>query len=96
MLKNSLSSDEKIEIKFATAYNKFGDGKPWHQANVERMFAREELLIGTEYWNFFVMMKMAFQLYLISIKNRLAILRKRLIELRSFIAKFKIKAEDIK
>ena len=52
MLKNSLSSDEKIEIKFATAYNKFGEGKPWHQANVERMFAREELLIGTEYWNF--------------------------------------------
>ncbi len=30
MLKNSLSFDEKIEIKFATAYNKFGEGKPWH------------------------------------------------------------------
>lgn len=52
MLKNSLGKNAKIKIRFATAYNKFGEGNAWHQPNVERMFAREELLIGKDYWNF--------------------------------------------
>lgn len=52
MLKNSISPDEKIMIYFATAYNKFGENNVWHQANVERFFACEELLIGKDYWNF--------------------------------------------
>ena len=52
MLKNSVPSDEKVYIKFATAYNKYGEGNDWHQANVERMFSRDELLIGQDYWNF--------------------------------------------
>ena len=52
MLKNMISSEEKVVVKFATAYNKFGEGRPWHQANIERFFAKEELLIGRDYWNF--------------------------------------------
>ena len=52
MLKNSVPSDQKVLIRFATAYNKFGEGKIWHQANVERMFSSDELLIGKDYWNF--------------------------------------------
>jgi len=52
MLKNIVPNDHKVKIKFATAYNKFGEGKMWHQANVERMFAFDELLIGKDYWNF--------------------------------------------
>lgn len=52
MLKNMISSEEKIVVKFATAYNKFGENRPWHQTNVERFFAKEELLIGCDYWNF--------------------------------------------
>ena len=52
MLRNIMPDDHKIFIKFATAYNKFGEGKVWRQANVERMFASEELLIGKDYWNF--------------------------------------------
>ena len=52
MLKNIMPEDHKIHIRFATAYNKFGEGRNWHQANVERMFATEELLIGKDYWNF--------------------------------------------
>ena len=52
MLKNSIGDDQAINIRFATAYNKFGEGKEWHQPNVERMFAAEELLIGKDYWNF--------------------------------------------
>ena len=52
MLKNIINKDEKIIVKIATAYNKFGEGKPWHQANVETFFAKEELLIGKDYWDF--------------------------------------------
>ena len=52
MLKNSVPSDHTILVKFATAYNKFGEGSDWHQANVERFFCREELLIGKSYWDF--------------------------------------------
>lgn len=52
MLKNSISNDEKILVRFATAYNKFGEGVEWHQSNVETFFNKEELLIGKDYWNF--------------------------------------------
>lgn len=52
MLKNITPSDQKILIYFATAYNKFGESNSWHQANVERFFSQDELLIGKDYWNF--------------------------------------------
>ena len=52
ILKNSLNSDEEINIYFATAYNKFGEGKQWKQERVRQYFADEELMIGKDYWNF--------------------------------------------
>ena len=52
MLKNSIPEDQKIKVFFATAYNKFGENNVWHQANVERFFSPDELLIGKEYWDF--------------------------------------------
>lgn len=52
LLKNKVGPDEKIQIFFATAYNKFGEGNPWKQERVKQFFALEELLIGKEYWNF--------------------------------------------
>ncbi len=51
MLKN-LYPDKKIKIYFATAYNRNGEGKPWTQSSVETYFAKDELLIGKDYWNF--------------------------------------------
>lgn len=54
LLKNQLKEDATAEIKifFGTAYNKFGEGKPWKQERVKQFFAEDELLIGREYWNF--------------------------------------------
>lgn len=54
LLKNKLKDDEtaKIKIYFGTAYNKFGEGKPWKQERVKQFFAEDELLIGKDYWNF--------------------------------------------
>lgn len=54
LLKNKLKDDPnaKIKIFFGTAYNKFGEGKPWKQERVRQFFAENELLIGKDYWNF--------------------------------------------
>ncbi len=54
LLKNQLRDDPtaKIKIFFGTAYNKYGEGKPWKQERVRQFFSEDELLIGKEYWNF--------------------------------------------
>lgn len=51
LLKNKVPTDEQVVIYFATAYNKFGEGNTWNQERVKQFFAREELLIGKDYWN---------------------------------------------
>ena len=40
-----------ITIHFATAYNRYGEDKPWLQGRVRQFFADEELLIGRDFWN---------------------------------------------
>jgi len=52
ILSNVLGSENGIKIFFATAYNRFGEGKPWRQQRVRQYFADDELLIGRDYWNF--------------------------------------------
>lgn len=56
LLKNKLyqegKKDETVEIHFATAYNKNGEGNEWKQERVKQFFAEDELLIGCDYWNF--------------------------------------------
>lgn len=51
ILANTLGSDEKIKICFATAYNRYGEGKPWKQGRVLQFFAEDELLISSAFWN---------------------------------------------
>jgi len=52
ILSNTLPKDRKIQIFFATAYNRFGEGKPWRQERVRQFFADDELLIGKGFWDF--------------------------------------------
>ncbi len=53
LLKNKLeTSEEKIKLLFATAYNKFGEGNEWKQSQVRQYFDEKELIIGKQYWNF--------------------------------------------
>lgn len=53
LLRNSLiGTNDTVVIRFATAYNKFGEGNQWKQSSVRYFFADEELLIGKDYWNF--------------------------------------------
>ncbi|MCF0121646.1 MAG: TdeIII family type II restriction endonuclease [Lachnospiraceae bacterium] len=51
ILANSLGSQDKIKICFATAYNRYGEGKPWVQGRVRQFFADDELLISSAFWN---------------------------------------------
>ena len=52
ILSNSLPDDAKIECKFATAYNRFGEWNEWKQERVKQFFSKDELLIGSEFWSF--------------------------------------------
>ncbi len=51
ILSNSLGPDANIKCHFATAYNRFGEDKEWKQTRVLQFFAKEELLIGKDFWN---------------------------------------------
>ena len=51
ILANTLGSEEKIKLYFATAYNRYGEEKPWVQGRVLQFFAKEELLISKDFWN---------------------------------------------
>lgn len=52
ILSNSLGKDAKIKCHFATAYNRFGEGKEWKQTRVLQFFSKDELLIGKDFWDF--------------------------------------------
>lgn len=52
ILSNVLPEGTPITIYFATAYNRYGEGRPWNQQRVRQFFADEELLIGRDFWNF--------------------------------------------
>lgn len=52
ILSNSLGAGHDIQLKFATAYNRYGEEQPWVQERVKQFFADDELLIGRDFWNF--------------------------------------------
>jgi hypothetical protein len=52
ILSNVLPESTPVTIYFATAYNRYGEGKPWNQERVRQFFAGDELLIGKDFWNF--------------------------------------------
>ena len=52
ILSNLIGDASKISIYFATAYNRYGEGKEWRQERVRQFFGKDELLIGKDFWNF--------------------------------------------
>lgn len=51
ILTNNLGNEEKVRILFATAYNRYGEGRPWMQGRVRQFFAEDELCISRDFWN---------------------------------------------
>lgn len=43
--------EDNVKILFATAYNRYGEGKPWTQGRVRQFFAEDELCISSDFWN---------------------------------------------
>jgi len=52
ILSNTSQRTARIHLRFATAYNRYGEGKPWAQERVRQFFADEEFLISGNFWNF--------------------------------------------
>ena len=52
ILSNTLPQNSNITLRFATAYNRYGEGKKWKQERVKQFFADDELLIGKDFWDF--------------------------------------------
>lgn len=50
ILTNQLG-EQNVKILFATAYNRYGEGKPWTQGRVRQFFCEEELCISRDFWN---------------------------------------------
>ena len=42
--------EERVKILFATAYNRYGEGRPWTQGRVRQFFCEEELCISRDFW----------------------------------------------
>lgn len=51
ILVNSLKRDDNVKVYFATAYNRYGEGRPWRQSRVLQFFSNSELLISKDFWN---------------------------------------------
>lgn len=75
ILSNVLPEDTRIEAYFATAYNRFGEGKLWQQERVRQFFAQEELLIGRDFWNFICQSDEGYEIILQAYKDSAFLIR---------------------
>jgi len=85
LLKNLLydKPNEKVLIFFATAYNKYGEGRQWKQERVRQFFADEELLIGQNYWNFVCNDHQGFNIVFEQYKKSARYIKQSLIKIKS-------------
>ncbi len=81
-LVNSLPPDTPVTVYFATAYNRYGDNKPWPQPSVRRYFADSELLIGRDFWNFVTDSNDGYEMVLESYQRHSVMIRKALETIR--------------
>ena len=82
ILSNTLNKEEKIKIFFATAYNRYGEDREWKQERVMQYFAREELLIGKDFWNFICKSDDGYDLVLNTYKKNANIITKALEDIK--------------
>lgn len=83
ILSNTLPVDKKINIHFATAYNRYGEDKPWKQDRVRQFFADDELLIGRNFWNFICKIDNGYEIVLGAYRENAHIITKALESIKS-------------
>jgi len=82
ILSNTQAKDAGIKIFFATAYNRFGEGKPWRQERVRQFFADDELLIGKDFWDFVCKSKDGYNIVLEAYKEKAGLIKASLDSIR--------------
>ena len=82
ILSNTLGKDAKIKCYFATAYNRYGENKPWTQGRVRQFFSEEELLIGKDFWNFICKSEKGYEIVIDEYKKNAPIIRKALDQIK--------------
>ena len=75
ILSNTLPDKTKIKVFFATAYNRFGEGKPWRQERVRQFFADDELLIGKDFWDFVCKSDQGYNIVLEAYKEKAGLIK---------------------
>ena len=73
----------KIKCYFATAYNRYGEGKPWKQGRVKQFFSEEELLIGKDFWDFICKSDQGYNIIIDEYKKNAPIIREALDDIKS-------------
>jgi len=82
ILSNTLDKDAKIKCYFATAYNRYGEGKPWKQGRVKQFFSEEELLIGKDFWDFICKSDKGYDIVIDEYKKNADIIKNALQEIK--------------
>jgi|SRR3989344_732708 len=82
ILSNTLKKKEEIKIFFATAYNRFGENKPWNQERVKQFFAKDELLIGRDFWNFICCIDDGYQIILSAYRESAVMIKEALYNIK--------------
>lgn len=83
ILSNILGKDAKIKCYFATAYNRYGENKPWTQGRVRQFFSEDELLIGKDFWNFICKSEKGYEIVIDEYTKNAPIIRAALDEIKS-------------
>jgi len=83
ILSNTLPESTSIKIYFATGYNRYGEGQPWEQQRVKQFFASEELLIGSNFWNFVSQLNNGYDIVLEEYCNNASLIKDALANIKS-------------
>lgn len=83
ILSNVLGKDAKIKCYFATAYNRYGEGKPWTQGRVKQFFSQEELLIGKDFWDFICKSDKGYEIVIDEYKKNAHIIKEALDKIKA-------------
>lgn len=83
ILTNKLGSDDNVKILFATAYNRFGEGKEWRQGRVLQFFSKDELCISQDFWNLVCKSSDGFDVVIDEYKKNAHLIREALEEIKN-------------
>jgi len=78
ILSNTLPEKANIRVFFATAYNRFGEGRPWKQERVRQYFSDNELLIGKDFWDFVCKSNEGYNIVLEAYKEKAGLIKSSL------------------